>query len=132
MPRDPAPARLLLSKAGDDLRTVELMLDHGSYPSEIVGFHAQQCCEKAIKAVLADNGVPYPFTHDLLALVDLIRDHGVAAPEILEQAPMLTPFAVVYRYEDLDLGDEPDLGQLLGIVRAVHVWASHAVAPPTG
>lgn len=80
-----------------------------------------------MKAVLAKHGVKYPFTHDLLALVDLLHDNGVDAPTVLEQVPALTPYAVVYRYEDLDLGDEPDLSQLHQLVREVHVWATAVV-----
>lgn len=127
MPREPAAALLLLSKAADDLTVVALMIENGSYPVEIIGFHAQQCCEKALKAVLAKQGVKYPFTHDLLALVDLLNDNGIDAPTVLEQVPTLTPFAVVYRYEDLDLGDEPDLSQLRQLVREVHAWATAVV-----
>ena len=31
-------------------------------------FHAQQCCEKLLKALLIQRGVSSPRTHDLLAL----------------------------------------------------------------
>lgn len=39
---------------------------------EAVCFHAQQCVEKLMKAVLIDRGVSPPRTHDLLALASLL------------------------------------------------------------
>lgn len=46
-PDGEGPAELLLRKAGDDLTVIEKMVDGKGYPVEIIGFHAQQCCEKA-------------------------------------------------------------------------------------
>lgn len=31
----------------------------------VLGFHTQQAVEKALKAVLAVNGVEFPYSHDL-------------------------------------------------------------------
>jgi HEPN domain-containing protein len=31
----------------------------------IVGFHCQQAVEKALKAVLAERGADFPYTHDV-------------------------------------------------------------------
>ncbi len=38
---------------------------------EILGFHAQQAAEKMLKAVLACQGIEFPFTHRLADLIDL-------------------------------------------------------------
>jgi HEPN domain-containing protein len=38
----------------------------------IVCFHAQQCAEKYLKALLVCQGVAFPKTHDLRLLLDLI------------------------------------------------------------
>lgn len=127
MPRDLDPADLLLSKARDDLSVAAALIKSGDVPTEIVGFHAQQCCEKAMKAVLARRGVRYPFSHDLLALVDLLLDNGIDVPDVIEQVPILTPFAVVYRYEDLDLGDAPDPDDLLHLARRMCSWAADSI-----
>lgn len=35
-------------------------------------FHAQQCAEKYLKAVLAEAGLPVVKTHDLTALLDQV------------------------------------------------------------
>ncbi len=61
-PGGEGPAELLLRKAGDDLTVVEKMVDGKGYPVEIIGFHAQQCCEKAFKSVLSRGGIRHPYT----------------------------------------------------------------------
>ena len=39
---------------------------------DIVCFHFQQCLEKYLKARLGEVGIPFPRTHDLERLLDLI------------------------------------------------------------
>jgi HEPN domain-containing protein len=46
----------------------------------IIGFHAQQACEKCLKAVLASVGVEFPRTHDLLRLLELLDAQGITIP----------------------------------------------------
>src|SRR5215217_5530103 len=43
-------------------------------------FEAQQAAEKAIKAVLIDRGIDFPFTHNLLRLLTLLEGHGESIP----------------------------------------------------
>jgi HEPN domain-containing protein len=50
-------ARELLGLAGDDEAAARAMLPIGSVTDAIVGFHAPQAVEKALKAVLASQGV---------------------------------------------------------------------------
>jgi HEPN domain-containing protein len=45
-------------------------------------FNAQQAAEKAIKAVLIDLGVRFPYTHDLAQLLTLVKQSGLEMPEI--------------------------------------------------
>jgi HEPN domain-containing protein len=66
----------------------------------IVAFHAQQAVEKSLKAVLASVGVDLPFAHNLAALVQLCEDAGVDVPAELEEAAVLTPYAVAARDEN--------------------------------
>ncbi|HEY64907.1 MAG TPA: HEPN domain-containing protein [Caldilineae bacterium] len=42
------------------------------------GFHAQQCAEKYLKAILVSRGVVFPKTHDLLLLSQQCEQAGVA------------------------------------------------------
>ena len=74
----------------------------------VVGFHAQQAVEKALKAVLIDHGVEFRRTHDLQTLADrLTGDLGLQLPVHEAQLRRLIPFAVEARYqviEDLMIG----------------------------
>lgn len=67
-----------------------------------VGFHAQQCAECALKAVLMWREADVPRTHDLQDLLSLIRSVGVLAPPELLELGALTSFAVELRYADLE------------------------------
>jgi HEPN domain-containing protein len=43
-------------------------------------FHAQQCAEKYLKALLVSRRQACPRTHDVAALHDLCRRHGLHIP----------------------------------------------------
>lgn len=107
------------------------MID-GDYPYEPVGFHAQQSCEKALKAVLAVLEVAYPHTHNLAVLVDLLRTIPAEVPEVVERTVLLTTFAVLYRYDDFGIDDRPlGLEAMRQVVGGVQLWAAAVVHPPT-
>jgi HEPN domain-containing protein len=57
----------LLALAKRDLRALEGMTDSAIFAEEIFGFHAQQCVEKCLKALLATHGDEYPADPDHLA-----------------------------------------------------------------
>ena len=63
-----------------------------------VTFHTEQAAEKAFKAVLVHAAVEFPKTHDLQALLLLLRNSGISAGQEIEQAATLTRFAVEARY----------------------------------
>jgi HEPN domain-containing protein len=65
-------------------------------------YHAQQCVEKAMKAVLLCRVGKFPYIHDLSELVHCLTAQGVQVPEFVEDAVSLTPFAVEGRYPGLD------------------------------
>lgn len=80
-----ALAEQLLNLARDDEAAARAMLDVGTVTDAIVGFHAQQAVEKALKAVLAVHGVKVPFTHDLAGLAELCAAEGAALPSSLAE-----------------------------------------------
>jgi HEPN domain-containing protein len=51
-------------------------MEAGVCDDEIFGFDAQQSVEKSLKAWLAYLGKEYPLTHDISALLDLLRSNG--------------------------------------------------------
>ena len=93
-------AEVLLRKAEGDAAAVKALVDRDEIADDILGFHAQQAVEKAIKAVLTLAGVDYPRTHDIRHLVDQLRQPGSAPPTAVEEAAWLTAWATEFRYVD--------------------------------
>lgn len=69
-------AEQLLRRASDDEAAAKAMLPVESVTDVIVGFHAQQGVEKALKAVLAARGAEFPFIHDIGGLAKLCKEAG--------------------------------------------------------
>ena len=65
-------------------------------------YQAQQATEKAIKAVLVDRKIPYPYTHDINALLSVLEQNGISFPENLWSAVILTTYASDTRYLGFD------------------------------
>jgi HEPN domain-containing protein len=62
-----------LAKADNDLRTATHTLTLGKEcPTDTVCFHAQQCIEKHIKALLVFRAIAFPRTHDIAVLRALL------------------------------------------------------------
>jgi len=62
-----------LLSAEMDLRSIERMLDE-EFLAPVACFHAQQCVEKSLKAILEEKGVRPPKTHDVLRLYGLVSE----------------------------------------------------------
>ena len=120
-------ARLLLEKAGEDLYVLQRLIGDAEAPDAAIGFHAQQAVEKLLKAVLTSRAIAYTRTHDLAALLDLLRQNGIAPPPNADRLPRLTPYAAEFRYGRLPPeGGEPqtlDRTLTLRCVREVRAWA---------
>jgi HEPN domain-containing protein len=97
-PEESEEAVRLLRAARADLRAARLLAADPAQANEVIGFHAQQAVEKAIKAVLAESGVEIPFTHDLSFLLDIVAERAIRAPQVVAEADWLTPWAVAARY----------------------------------
>jgi len=61
-------------------------------------FHAQQCAEKYIKALLISKGADFPKTHDLLMLSSLCSGNGIFLEIDPKHLNTLTDYAVRTRY----------------------------------
>jgi HEPN domain-containing protein len=116
---EPDLARQLLQLAGDDELAARSLLAATEIADAIIGFHAQQAVEKAIKAVLSQRDVLFPYTHDLDGLLELLRDPGSHHPDELARVESLTHYGVTVRY-----GMSPS--STLDRERAVS-WAAAAV-----
>ena len=85
-------------------------------------FHAQQCVEKYLKALLMARGQLFPRTHDGVALSDLCRQHGMIISVGLESLERLAAYAVQVRYP----GEDPSVAEAkeaLQVARAVRRFA---------
>jgi HEPN domain-containing protein len=91
----------LLALARRDLRAAEILRDQPDVGDAIVGFHAQQAAEKALKAWLTILGVDFPRSHDLSLLIQKLEDGGLEVTSLWELLD-LNPFAVQLRYDMLD------------------------------
>jgi len=87
-----------VEKAEEDLRGAALALKAGrKCPTGVVCFHAQQCVEKYLKAVLVARRLDFPKTHDIgELLVSIGKPIGVSIP--VEERRRLTAYATVTRY----------------------------------
>lgn len=87
-----------VQKAEHDLKNAEHTLTLGDdCPFDTVCFHAQQCVEKYLKALLTWHGLAFPKTHDLtelLALVPKTSPLDITMDDLAE----LSPYAVESRY----------------------------------
>lgn len=100
-------ALALLARGRDDLYVVRRLAVDPDAPGWVLGFHAQQAVEKALKAVLSGCGMAYPRTHNLVMLAELLRPAAIVLPPDVEDFGRLVPFGVVLRYEDVMIDDPP-------------------------
>ena len=121
-------ARRFLEVADRDIRTFRLLAAAVDSDDEAVGFHAQQSIEKCIKAVLCVNEIAFRKTHDLVELVDLLRDNRKSLPPGVESLDRLNPYAVTLRYDLFDV--EPsalERDTVLKTVVDVRSWAEQEI-----
>jgi HEPN domain-containing protein len=94
----PEVLHLWLQRARSDLALGKAALQTPGVLPEDACFHAQQCAEKALKGLLSDRGIPFPRTHVLEVLLDLLKAHGVHVPDNVDEAFALSQYAVQTRY----------------------------------
>lgn len=88
-------------------------------------FHAQQCAEKYLKAVLTEHGIHFPKTHDLEVLLASVSRVATQASRLTNETKNLTDYAVVYRYpgDEIDSAEAnqalTDCANIRGTARAV-------------
>jgi HEPN domain-containing protein len=116
-----SPTPILLTKARNDALVLGKVAGDAEVADDIVGFHAQQTVEKALKAVLETRGVDYPHTHDLARLFELLDDSG-GAPGDSEEVLALTPWAAEFRYGDVVAGSL-DRAHAVRVATATLKWA---------
>ena len=87
-------------------------------------FDAQQAAEKAIKALLMQRGISFPYVHDLAELPTLLERSGQAVPRETRDAARLTRFAIVTRYPGAsEPVTEDEYREMVAIAERVVRWA---------
>lgn len=114
--------QMLLHKAAQDEAVLAELLPNRKFDDATVGFHAQQAVEKLLKAWLVHLGMDYPKVHRLETLVDLLAANGKMVPDRIGALGRLTPYATVFRYDDLPLAADPDRAGLLKLVKDVRAF----------
>lgn len=121
--------RQWLQKADNDLKTAEhTLLITEDCPFDTVCFHAQQCAEKCVKALLVMVQAPFRKTHDLEEL-SLLAAPWLALPVPVADLAKLTPHATNSRYpDDWRSPSRAEADWAVGVARRVRqsvlVWIS--------
>jgi HEPN domain-containing protein len=94
----PESPQAWLERARSDLALARAALRLPDVLLEDACFHTQQCAEKALKALLVQRDIPFPRTHVVETLLDLLEASGVTVPADVDEALVLTQYAVQTRY----------------------------------
>jgi HEPN domain-containing protein len=92
-----------LQLADRDITAFHILSQEPEAHLSIVCFHAQQAVEKSLKAVLFSRRIEFRRIHDLTELTQLLRKHGIETPVADDLLARLNPFAVTFRYDDMDI-----------------------------
>ena len=118
--------RRFLTLADRDIKTFHLLAAIPDSDDQAVGFHAQQSIEKCIKAVLSVSEIAFRKTHDLVELIDLLRDRGKNLPPDAEALGTLNPFAVTMRYDLFEV-EALHRDWMIKTVETVRAWAAQEI-----
>lgn len=95
--------RRWVRKAEEDLRACQRLTDaRDEWLYRPATFHAQQCVEKYLKALLVARRCPVPRTHDLERLLVIIATEGTLPSGLPgdDTMALLNRYAVATRYPD--------------------------------
>jgi HEPN domain-containing protein len=131
--RMPGSPQEWMDHARSDLRLARLAASDELVRREQACFHAQQATEKAIKAVLVSAEIEFPLTHDIEELLEIAGAGGTRPPKEVQEAGLLTPYAVEFRYPGpwMEVA-EADLKEALQIAEQVVAWADAILLKPAG
>lgn len=88
-----------IAKAEGDYATARREVRARKNPNyDAVCFHAQQCVEKYLKALLQEQNTSFGRTHNLIVLLDLVLKKYPQLELIRSELEFLSVFAVLVRY----------------------------------
>lgn len=89
--------RQWVERAQDDLGLAEHLLKESLYFNAI-GYNSQQAAEKFLKAFLVAHQKPFPKTHDLELLLEIIETLNIGLAESLSEVSKLDDYGADIRY----------------------------------
>ncbi len=95
----PADPREWLNRARSNLARAKNHIP-GVYLEDLC-FDAQQAAEKAVKAVMIERGIDFPYVHDLAHLLSVLEEAGETIPEHIRAAGTLTNYSSTARYPNI-------------------------------
>ena len=120
-------AVMMLRSAAIDVAACRALDAAPGMVDTVIGFHAQQACEKCLKAVLGAVGIEFARTHDLLRLMELLAAQGIAIPASAQWIDELNPYAVEARYGLVEAGGL-DRRRALTTIEELLAWAGPQVS----
>lgn len=94
---------------------------------ETLCFHTQQAAEKALKAVLVEHSIPFPKTHSVGRLLDLLPS-SLHTPVEVQESASLTDYAVFSRYPgEIEDVEEEEYQNALRLAETVVKWAEDII-----
>lgn len=91
-----------VQRAEEDYELAQICVAHQPILCYGAAFHAYQCAEKYLKAILVHRSQIPPRTHDLAALATLCVESGVSVSMPLDELLLLNQYAVQVRYPGED------------------------------
>lgn len=114
--------RAWVDKAEEDFELARVALRRKIPLTTGACFHAQQCAEKYMKALLVFKGADFPKTHDLLMLNNLCANVGIFLEVDSKLLNTLSDYAVRMRYPGAVPTTE-DAKEALEIAKSVRSFA---------
>lgn len=125
---DKGYAAELIAKAEEDLEAANVLQKSKKDVFATAAFHAQQCVEKSIKAVLVASEIPFAYVHDLGVFVEKIPD-SVEPPPFKYELIELNEYSVLRRYRE---GPTPvtksESAAAIAKAKAIFKWATNIVS----
>ena len=116
-------AKSWLAKAQSDLATARLLIAGAEPHLDTGSYHCQQAAEKAIKAWLTAEEIPFIKTHSLEILVRLCIPAAPGMRRFLPHAVELTPLATEFRYPgDVFEPSAEEAGRALRLAEELASW----------
>lgn len=120
----------------EDLKPAQYLLAAPLYPKPFrnICYHAQQCAEKSIKAIIVvmepDFGMPK--VHDISFLLNQVKKFVNVDKEYYDYGELLTPYAVEGRYPFELYVDESLAVKAVEYAGKIHSWARKVITEKNG